>query len=267
MRCIRHQSEFAEIGFFSASTRSPEVQLILPYVTTFDTARRWLLFAQNQHIEAKSGHFRFESPRIFRLHLSASIAKSSVVCHNLDVTRSDSRGYSVLGETKSVGRAQYEVDWNYRISCGFVGVAWGSAPRVRRTNLDTKRHDFGSKVPFRSLSWNVVKWEMKWEGKFQTIPTVQRRWALSSIKCPFQSSFIGHTIMNSENAFSFSSPIGPDLTDFEQRNTKAFKCPLCQGNILPAGEAILTEISVCFCTELLYITWYTFFANDTSPSD
>lgn len=48
-----------------------------------------------------------------------------------------------------------------------------------------------------------------------------------------------------EDGFQVPSPVGPDLVDFENRNTKAFKCPLCRGAVLPKATAILTEIHVC----------------------
>lgn len=50
--------------------------------------------------------------------------------------------------------------------------------------------------------------------------------------------------MANANSLQITSPIGADLVDFENRNTKAFKCPLCAGATLPKGEAILTEIDV-----------------------
>lgn len=50
--------------------------------------------------------------------------------------------------------------------------------------------------------------------------------------------------MSEEIAFQVTSPIGPELVDFESRNTKSFKCPLCAGAILPPREAILSEIQV-----------------------
>ena len=52
------------------------------------------------------------------------------------------------------------------------------------------------------------------------------------------------SIMSTEITFEIRSPIGADLVDFEQRNTKAFKCPLCAGAILPPREAVLTETDV-----------------------
>lgn len=50
--------------------------------------------------------------------------------------------------------------------------------------------------------------------------------------------------MGDSNALQISSPVGPDLTDFESRNTKAFKCPLCHQAVLPKGEAVLSQKEV-----------------------
>lgn len=60
----------------------------------------------------------------------------------------------------------------------------------------------------------------------------------------FSPLFLPLALMSEEITIEFASPLGPDLVDFESRNTKAFKCPLCSGAVLPPRIAILTEVQV-----------------------